>query len=205
MRGADRVWVARDRLGEAFLGDAQAAAERPRELAVEPALGGQRVGVVGVDLERTLELVVHLEQADRVGRDAVEQHQAPFVAEDGEMRVGVVVVRGRRPGGRGPGLRRRTLRLTSGSVASSPRCRQTSARRAERASPWASEAEWRRVDDQPDDSAATGNAPHGYGRTKGSRPGDGESQLTTAERRSRRTGKTQGLPTTWRPAWCPWR
>ena len=57
---ADRLRIEADRLVQAALRHVETAAEDPRQLPIETALGGQRVGMVGVQLERALEVAVDL-------------------------------------------------------------------------------------------------------------------------------------------------
>src|SRR5437867_230007 len=89
----ERVRVAREDLAQHRLAPRAVPAEQARETDEERALRGHRIDVVRVQLERTVDLRHQAAELEDLGEIlAVEAHQLAQVAEEGEVRVGVVVV-----------------------------------------------------------------------------------------------------------------
>ena len=69
----DRIRIELDRALQILLGLLQIAAHHPRELAVDTALRGERIGMIRVELEGALELTARFEHRHRVDGRAVQE------------------------------------------------------------------------------------------------------------------------------------
>src|SRR5437773_10706273 len=90
---ADRARVAQDHLAEHRLAPHGVATEQAREADEERALGGHRIDVIRIELERAVDLRHQAAELEDLGEGlAVEAHELAQVAEEGEVRVGARVV-----------------------------------------------------------------------------------------------------------------
>src|SRR2546427_6954811 len=113
--GGERVRVAREDLAQHRLAPHAVPAEQARETDEERALGGHRIDVVRVQLERAVDLRHQAAELEDLGEIlAVEPHQLAQVAEEGEVRVGAVVVE--RDGALGERLAAVEVRLARRSI-----------------------------------------------------------------------------------------
>src|SRR5207245_286517 len=69
---ADGGRVELDRAPEQAFGFARVTAEEAGKLQVEPALGGERIGVVRVELDRAIELAPERRQLERILQPTVD-------------------------------------------------------------------------------------------------------------------------------------
>src|SRR5213083_2278938 len=111
----ERVRVTQEHLAEHRLALHAVPAEQAREADEERPLRGHRIDVVRVELERAVELHHQAAELEDLGEIlAVEPHQLAQVAEEGEVRVGAVVVE--RDGALGDRLAAVEVRLARRSI-----------------------------------------------------------------------------------------